>query len=137
MMDYANRALGMPLDRSFIDTVEHCGLYWTLDGICLAAARPSHINRDEAGHLHCEVGPAIAYPSGWASWHWHGIKVPQIVVETPERITAEMIDIASVSGVHRIMMERYQEAHSTGNAAASCARRTAMCFVSQPNPRAG
>ena len=74
-------------DRSFIDAVESCGLFWILDGICFAAERPSYANRDEAGQLHCGVGPAIAYPSGWSWWQWHGIEVPQMVIEEPERIT--------------------------------------------------
>jgi hypothetical protein len=51
-MDYGNRVLGVPIDRSFVETMESCGLHWTLDGICFAAERPSHINRDGVGQVH-------------------------------------------------------------------------------------
>jgi hypothetical protein len=69
LRDYVHQVLGIALEPGFIDTVKSCGLFWMLDGICFAAERPSHINRDEAGHLHCEVGPSVAYPSGWSWWH--------------------------------------------------------------------
>ena len=113
-IDYVHRVLGIPLDRRFLDTVERSGLYWTLDGICFAAERPTYINRDEAGHLHCEVGPALAYPSRWSWWHWHGVGVPQSVIEEPERITVEAIEEERHPALRRVMIERYrwgQETH--------------------------
>jgi hypothetical protein len=117
-MDYVNRVLGIPLDRCFVETVESCGLYWTLDGICFAAERPSHINRDEVGQLHCEVGPAIAYPSGWSWWHWHGVGVPQHVIEEPQRITIEAIERVRSPRPRRVMIERYLEGHEIHGLAA-------------------
>jgi hypothetical protein len=59
-------------------------------GCRIATERPSHLNRDEAGHLHCEVGPAIHYPSGWSGWHWQRVPVPQTIIEGPRpRSTAK------------------------------------------------
>jgi hypothetical protein len=107
-MDYLNRVLGIRLDRSFIDAVADCGLFWMLNGISFAAERPTHLNRDGAGDLHCEVGPSIAYPSGWSWWHWHDIRVPQEVIEMPETITLEAIHHARSPELRRIMIERYR-----------------------------
>jgi hypothetical protein len=107
-MDYLNRVIGVRLDRSFIDPVADCGLFWMLNGICFAAERPTHLNRDGAGDLHCEVGPSIAYPSGWSWWHWHDIRVPQEVIEMPERITLDSIHDARRPELRRIMIERYR-----------------------------
>jgi hypothetical protein len=118
LRDYVHQVLGIPLQRSFIDTVESCGLFWMLDGICFAAERPTHINRDEAGHLHCEVGPGVAYPSGWSWWHWHGTRVPQDVIEEPERITVEAIERVQRPALRRVMIERYRHGHATHGVAA-------------------
>jgi hypothetical protein len=96
------------LERSFIEAVESAGLFWALDGICFAAERPTHLNRDEAGHLHCEVGPSVSFPSGWSWWHWHGIGVPQSVIEIPETITPDAIHRADHPELRRIMIERYR-----------------------------
>src|SRR5207248_666219 len=107
-MDYLDRVLGIPLDRSFLDAVEHCGLFWMRNNICFAAERPSYLNRDEEGRLHCEVGPAVAYPSGWSWWHWHGTAVPQQVIEMAPAIAIEDIHRARNPETRRIMIERYR-----------------------------
>jgi uncharacterized protein DUF6745 len=117
-LDYANEVLGLPLDRGFIDLVQHCGLFWVFDGICIAAERPSHINRDEAGQLHCEVGPSIACRSGWSCWHWHGTEVWQSLIEEPQRISAEAIERMPSPGLRRIMIERYRTGEETHGMAA-------------------
>ena len=107
-MDYLDRVLGIPLDRSFLDAVEHFGLFWMRNDICFAAERPSYLNRDEEGRLHCEVGPSAAYPSGWSWWHWHGTAVPQQVIEMPPTIAIEDIHRAGNPDMRRIMIERYR-----------------------------
>jgi hypothetical protein len=118
LRDYVHQVLGTPLEPSFADTVESCGLYWMLDGICFAAERPTHLNRDEAGHLHCEIGPGVAYPSGWSWWHWHGARVPQSVIEEPERITVEAIERVQSPALRRVMIERYRHGHEIRGVAA-------------------
>jgi hypothetical protein len=85
VMDYLNRVLGIELDRRFIDAAANGGMFWPLDGVCFVAERPTHLNWDEAGQLHCEVGPSVAYPSGWSWWHWHGVRVPQNAIEARGR----------------------------------------------------
>ena len=113
LRDYVHQVLGIPLEPSFLDAVEACGLFWMLDGICFAAERPSHINRDEAGHLHCEVGPSVAYPSGWSWWHWHGMRVSQSIIEEPERITVERIEQVRHPALRWVMIERYRHGEAT------------------------
>jgi hypothetical protein len=106
------------LDRGFIELVQHCGLFWIFDGICIAAERPSHINRDEAGQLHCEVGPSIALRSGWSWWHWHGTEVWQALIEEPQRISVEAIERMPSPDLRRIMIERYRAGEETQGIAA-------------------
>jgi hypothetical protein len=89
-----------------------------LDGICFASERPTHINCDEAGHLHCEIGPALAYPTGWSWWHWHGVRVPQSIIEEPRRITVEAIKGVREPTLRRVMIERYRHGEETHGIAA-------------------
>ena len=117
-LDYANEVLGIPLDRGFLALVERCGLFWIFDGICIAAERPSHINRDDAGHLHCEVGPSIALRSGWSWWHWHGTEVWQALIEEPQRISVEAIERMPSPDLRQIMIERYRAGAETHGMAA-------------------
>jgi hypothetical protein len=106
--DYYSEVLGVSTDRHYSEAVQSCGYYWLLDDVCFASERPSHINRDEQGRLHCEIGQSIGYRSGWGLWHWHGVQVPQLVVEHPELITVEMIDQERNAEVRRVMIERYR-----------------------------
>jgi hypothetical protein len=117
-MDYADRVLKVPMDRSYVDTMESCGAYWSLDGICFAAERPRYINRDEAGRLHCEVGPSMAYRSGWSWWHWHGLEVAQYVVEEPQRISVRTIEGVHSPELRRILVDRYRHGEEMHGAAA-------------------
>ena len=118
LRDYADQVLGIPLDRGFIALVASCGLFWVFDGICFAAERPSHISRDEAGRLHGEVGPSLAFPSGWSWWHWHGTEVPQYLIEEPQRITIDDIERMGHAGLRRIMIERYRHGEEVRGIAA-------------------
>ena len=51
---------------------------WALPhkNICWISERHSILRRDDRGLLHCEDGPACAYPDGWAIYAWHGTRVP-------------------------------------------------------------
>ncbi len=118
--DYFDRVLGVSLDRSFLELAEsgcHC---WMLDGICFASERPSRIDltRDAAGRPHSEAGPTIAYPSGWGMWHWHGVEVPQAVIEQPETITVAAIEEEKNVEIRRAMIERYRHGAALHGAAA-------------------
>ncbi len=117
-MDYLDRALGVRLDRSLIDAVEACSLFWVLSDLCFAAERPTHLNRDEAGQPHCEVGPSLSYPSGWSWWHWHGVQVSQTIIEAPETITTEAIHRVGNAELRRVMIERYRSGDTVHGIAA-------------------
>ncbi len=88
--DYFNEACGVSIDRHFLDATESCGFYWTLDGVCFASERPSEINLDADGRLHCETGMSIRYAgTGWGLHHWHGTRVPAEWIEHRAELTAK------------------------------------------------
>ncbi len=67
------------------------GWWWAFSDFAVITERPSILHRDAAGELHCADGPAITYPDGWGFHVWHGRRVPQWVIDSPdvERIAAE------------------------------------------------
>jgi hypothetical protein len=108
------------LDRFEIDEtlVRSCGWVWWHENVLAISDRPSVINRDSEGRLHCEVGPSIAYRDGWSLWHVHGVAVPQYVIERPHEITVEKIDSETNAEVRRVMIDRYHLGAEISGAAA-------------------
>ncbi|MFI6663113.1 DUF6924 domain-containing protein [Streptomyces sp. NPDC050523] len=58
------------------------GRWWPFENAVVLTERPTVLHRDDQGRLHCETGPAVAYPDGFAVWAWHGVRLPQDPVKT-------------------------------------------------------
>jgi hypothetical protein len=90
---------------------ESAGFYWTLDDVCFASERPSQIHRDQAGRLHCDSAPAIAYSgTGWGLYSWHGYTLPAThswIIADKARLTPALIEAESNAELRRIMLEVY------------------------------
>lgn len=65
------------------------GWSWWHNDVCALSDRPRALRRDGEGRLHCEDGPAVAYPDGWSIYAWHGAVVPGGWLEEPEALTPE------------------------------------------------
>lgn len=85
------------------------GWWWAFDGIAVVSERPLCLHRDEQGRLHCEDGPAIAYPDGFAIYAINGVRLPEYIIMRPEEITVEKIRSERNAEIKRIMRERYGE----------------------------
>jgi hypothetical protein len=110
LLDYCNQVLGIPMDRSFLDLSESCSHYWLLRDACFVAERPSAINRDARGRLHCETGPSIRFQSGWGLWHWHGVRIDRDTIERPEKLSVSRVEEERNAERRRVMIERYGQA---------------------------
>jgi hypothetical protein len=75
--------------------------------VVVLTERPSILNRDPDGRLHCEDGPSVAYPDGWSVWAWHGIRVAQEVIEDTTYLTVERITKEPNAELRRCYMEIY------------------------------
>ena len=64
------------------------------------------LHRDAENRLHCADGAAIAYPDGWGVWVWHGVRVPQRIIEHADQLTAAEILALSNVEVRRAVIER-------------------------------
>lgn len=74
--------------------------------VCFISERHNVLNLDRLGLLHCETGPAVAYPDGFSTYAWHGVRVPEAVIMRPETITPEAIAAERNAEVRRCMVER-------------------------------
>jgi hypothetical protein len=82
-------------------------LFWTDDTLYWAAKPTVHVDRTNGRRrLHCADGPAVVSDIE-DLYFWHGILVPRLVIESPDQITAEMIDAETNQEVRRVMIERY------------------------------
>ncbi|MER6173072.1 DUF6745 domain-containing protein [Streptosporangium sp. NPDC001681] len=77
--------------ETLAEASRHLGWWIPLNGTVVLSERPVAILRDDDHRLHCETGPALSWPDGYALHAWHGIRVPEWVITdpTPEAILAE------------------------------------------------
>jgi hypothetical protein len=83
-------------------------LHWWFpyEGIVLLSERHSALHVDDQGRLHCESGAACAYQDGWGIWAWHGTRVSQQLIESPESLTIRQIRDEENAEIRRVMIER-------------------------------
>lgn len=83
------------------------GWWWPFQNVCIVADRPTITNVDPQYRLHCEDGPAMAFADGYRFWAWHGVRVPQNVIENPETLTVAQIHAEQNAERRRVMIERW------------------------------
>jgi hypothetical protein len=74
---------------------------------CIVSDRPEVLSVDARNRPHGEAGPSHRWRDGWSLWYWHGVQVPQHVVESPESITLTEIRAERNAEVRRVMIERF------------------------------
>ena len=65
---------------------ENCGWWLPYREIVIASEKPSFLKQASVNgnpRLHCDGGPAIAYPDGYAMWFLNGVPVSREIAETP------------------------------------------------------
>jgi len=89
-----------------ITIAESCGWWWPFEGAVILTERPEQLHRDAAGRLHSEYGPALLYPDGWGVWAWHGVRIPQHVIEHPTELTVAGSLREQNAEIRRVMLAR-------------------------------
>jgi hypothetical protein len=95
------------------------GWSWLYKDIAFITERPSTLRRDDRNRLHSADGMAIQYTDGWGFWCWHGVRVPQHVIEAPETITVDQIKAERNAEIRRVMVTRYGQDRYIRDAGAS------------------
>ncbi len=85
--------LGVPYDSSQATMLRsHCticrsiGCWYPFDDFCIITDRPTVIALNDAGRLHSESGPALAYRDGSSYHSWNGTGVPAHWVEQKDTL---------------------------------------------------
>ncbi len=108
---YIGEVLGLtrqtdPL-RGLIQIAQSAGWFLPHRCICWVSDRHSVVRQDVTHRLHCENGAAVRYPDGWSLYYWHGVRVPEAIIEHPETITPRLIAEERNAEVRRIMLLKY------------------------------
>lgn len=88
----------------------NAGWWWPFENGQVVMGRQSVIRMEPWGtegrmRLHCEDGPALAYPDGWEVYAWHGVRVPRAVIMEP--ITLQQIEKEENAEIRRVLLARY------------------------------
>ena len=82
------------------------GWCWPTRNAVVLCDRPTRLECDDDGKLHCESGPALVYRDGWSVYAWHGVGVSDWVIEQPDLVRLPMI--SEHSGFEQqVLLERY------------------------------
>jgi hypothetical protein len=68
---------------------------------------PEILKVDDRNRPHCADGPSHRWRDGWSLYHWHGVRVPDYIIEQPDTITIQSIREEQNTEVRRVMVERY------------------------------
>ena len=83
-----------------------CGWWTPRAGYAIFQDRHCELHLDDAGALHNETGAAALYRDGFGVWAWHGVRVPQWIIEQPGRIGRDEILSEENAEIRRVMIER-------------------------------
>jgi hypothetical protein len=72
------------------ELAQSCGWVLPCASICFASERHNILHRDDRGRLHCETGPACAYPDQFGVYAWHGERVPAEWIEDKSFLTPKI-----------------------------------------------
>ena len=87
-----------------------CGWCWFHRGFAVVSDRPATLHDERVAgtahrrRLHNADGPAVTYRDGWSVWAWHGLNVPQWVIEDP---TTDRIQAETNTEIRRCAIENY------------------------------
>ncbi|MEV5652043.1 DUF6745 domain-containing protein [Nocardia sp. NPDC052254] len=83
------------------------GWWWPYERVAVVSERPVRLRRDEAGRLHSDDGPAVAFADGFALHAWRGMPVPAGFFAELGTLTAERIRTEENAELRRVLLEHY------------------------------
>lgn len=83
------------------------GWWWPYERVAVLTDRPTDLHRDNIGRLHRGDGPALGYADGFGVHAWHGMPIPDTVVDVLPHLTAERITAETNAELRRVMLEHF------------------------------
>jgi hypothetical protein len=96
-----------PMLDGLAAVARNAGWWWPFADVVLLTERPMLLCQDEAGRLHSDEGPALAFRDGFALYAWRGMPVPAALFERLGTVTAEEIREQPNAELRRMMLEFY------------------------------
>jgi hypothetical protein len=93
-------------------------IMWVGADTIYVAVIPQKIAFDDRRRLHCADGPAFMWLDDIRDYYWHGVYVPDHVIERPQQISVAAVDAETNVEVRRVMIERYRFGQDPHGAAA-------------------
>jgi len=92
---------------ALLDLAQSCAGWVLYENVAILLDRPCEINLDSRRRLHNANGMAVKYRDGWGVYCWRGVTVSREVIEHPENITVQEIELEPVWEIQRVKIERY------------------------------
>jgi len=86
---------------------ENCGWWWCYNDVAFACERHNVCELDDFGRLHCEDGPAIAFPDGYEIFAYNGVIIPRKAIMEKETLTLTDITSEQNAEVKRTLIDIY------------------------------
>ena len=114
IFDYFNRVLGFRKETKNLNGLwtmaQSAGWFWTYANICWISERPERIHLDDHNRIHNLSGPALSFRDGFKIYAFHGVTVPQWVIEKSCKIDPSEIAKEDNAEIRRTMIELFGQA---------------------------
>lgn len=77
--------------------------------MCLISEDLSAVHTNGVGALHAENGAAMEFTDGFQVFSWHGVTVPDWLIQEPETMAVRHIENERNLEIRRVMIQRYGE----------------------------
>lgn len=89
------------------DVVRETSFFINFDHYVFCSERPTAVEVDDRGRLHCTKGPTLAWGDEERHFHIHGIAVPEKYITKPRSLNPPIINAEKNAEVRRVLMELY------------------------------
>ncbi len=110
--DFCNK-IGVPYSNKdkeilslWIEEAKECYWWFPFENIVFLSERPIELHISKEGKLHNNIGPSMKFNDGYCLYHINGLEVPSWIIEQPELITEEKIEIEENEEIKNIMLNR-------------------------------
>ena len=76
---------------AYLKYSRQCGVSFLYPNVAIICDRPSKISFDEDRRLHSEIGAALEWRDGYTLCAWHGIRIPDEWILSPDKVAPEEV----------------------------------------------
>jgi hypothetical protein len=97
--------------RAYEGTVSSACWWWPHRDYIIVSEHPVAIHTERVPgttrtRLHCGTDMSVKFGDGWGIWSWHGVRVTEQIILSPETLTAQQIASERNAQIRQVMVER-------------------------------